>query len=33
MNQNPVATLAQFGQSLWLDYIRRDMIGSGELRD
>ena len=31
MKKNPVARLAEFGQSIWLDYIRRDMICSGEL--
>jgi transaldolase/glucose-6-phosphate isomerase len=28
---NPVRALQSFGQSLWLDYIRRDLITSGEL--
>jgi transaldolase/glucose-6-phosphate isomerase len=31
MKSNPVARLAEFDQSIWLDYIRRDMIRSGEL--
>ena len=29
---NPVAALKQYGQSVWLDYIRRSLITSGELR-
>ena len=29
---NPLRTLAQYGQSVWLDYIRRSLITSGELR-
>ena len=28
---NPLRKLETFGQSLWLDYIRRQMITSGEL--
>ena len=28
----PVAQLREQGQSLWLDYIRRDMLGNGELK-
>ena len=32
MNANPLKTLETFGQSLWLDYIRRDLITSGQLR-
>jgi transaldolase len=32
MNANPLETLGTFGQSLWLDYIRRDLITSGRLR-
>src|SRR5215475_8455534 len=28
---NPLKDLLKFGQSLWLDYIRRDLITSGEL--
>jgi transaldolase / glucose-6-phosphate isomerase len=31
MSTNPVATLRSFGQSVWLDYIRRSLITSGEL--
>ena|SRR6266404_5318382 len=30
--QNPLRELQKFGQSVWLDYIRRDLITSGELR-
>jgi transaldolase/glucose-6-phosphate isomerase len=30
--KNPLLRLEQFGQSVWLDYIRRQMITSGELR-
>ena len=29
---NPLLNLRQFGQSVWLDYIRRSLITSGELR-
>jgi transaldolase len=29
---NPLRRLEQFGQSIWLDYIRRQMITSGELK-
>src|ERR1700674_3887136 len=32
MNANPLKTLGTFGQSLWLDYIRRDLITGGQLR-
>jgi transaldolase len=32
MNENPLKKLASFGQAIWLDYIRRDLITSGELR-
>ena len=33
MNErNPLRRLEQFGQSIWLDYIRRRMITSGELQ-
>lgn len=32
MNANPLKTLGTFGQSIWLDYIRRDLIVSGQLR-
>lgn len=30
--ENPLSTLARAGQSAWLDYIRRDLIESGQLR-
>jgi transaldolase/glucose-6-phosphate isomerase len=30
--QNPLKQLQQFGQSVWLDYIRRDLFSSGELQ-
>ena len=32
MKENPLIKLETFGQSIWLDYIRRDMITSGELQ-
>jgi transaldolase len=32
MTENPLHRLEQFGQSLWLDYIRRQLITSGGLR-
>ncbi|QTR54815.1 transaldolase [Thiothrix unzii] len=32
MKHNPLQRLATFGQSIWLDYIRRDLISSGELQ-
>jgi transaldolase len=32
MNRNPLTELSALGQSVWLDYIRRDLIASGELR-
>ncbi|MEJ2671942.1 MAG: transaldolase [Deltaproteobacteria bacterium] len=32
MNDNPLVKLGNFGQSIWLDYIRRKMIESGELK-
>jgi transaldolase len=31
MKENPLVKLGTFGQSIWLDYIRRRMIDSGEL--
>lgn len=31
MSTNPVASLRTFGQSVWLDFIRRSLITSGEL--
>ena len=32
MSSNPLKRLRTLGQSIWLDYIRRDLIASGELR-
>ena len=32
MHANPLKTLGTFGQSIWLDYIQRDLITSGQLR-
>ena len=32
MKENPLIALEKLGQSIWLDYIRRDLIISGELR-
>jgi transaldolase len=32
MKENPLLKLSTFGQSIWLDYIRRKMIDSGELK-
>ncbi len=32
MNNNPLRQLESLGQSIWLDYIRRDLIAGGELR-
>ena len=32
MKANPLTKLGTLGQSVWLDYIRRDLIASGELR-
>ncbi len=29
--ENPLKALTRFGQSVWLDYIRRDLMSSGEL--
>ena len=29
---NPLRGLTEFGQSVWLDYIRRSLITSGELK-
>src|SRR5262249_4098816 len=29
---NPLIGLQKFGQSIWLDYIRRDLLTSGELK-
>ena len=30
-SQNPLKALNAFGQSVWLDYIRRSLISTGEL--
>lgn len=32
MKNNPLIQLGEFGQSIWLDYIRRDLITSGGLK-
>ncbi len=32
MKDNPLQQLGTLGQSIWLDYIRRDLIANGELR-
>ncbi len=32
MAENPLLTIKQLGQSIWLDYIQRDLIENGELR-
>lgn len=32
MSTNPLKQLETFGQAIWLDYIRRDLFTSGELR-
>ncbi len=32
MSSNPLKQLGALGQSIWLDYIRRDLIAGGELR-
>jgi transaldolase len=32
MKDNPLKELETLGQSIWLDYIRRDLIASGQLR-
>ena len=32
MKDNPLKKLETFGQSIWLDYIRRDLISGGELQ-
>jgi transaldolase len=32
MKENPLRKLSTLGQSIWLDYIRRQMIDSGELK-
>ena len=30
--ENPLKQLARFGQSIWLDFIRRSLMTSGNLR-
>ena len=32
MKTNPLLKIQEFGQSIWLDFIRRDMLVSGELK-
>ncbi len=32
MKENPLLKLAGCGQSIWLDYIRRNLLSSGELQ-
>ncbi len=32
-NKNPLQELHHLGQSVWLDYIRRDLLTSGELQN
>ena len=32
MKENPLLKLAGLGQSIWLDYISRQLIVSGELK-
>src|SRR5262245_30504088 len=32
MNNNPLKKLEALGQSIWLDYIRRDLMASGKLQ-
>src|SRR5664280_599623 len=32
MKENPLLQLSTFGQSIWLDYIRRQIIDTGELK-
>ncbi len=32
MNANPLVMIQKFGQSVWLDYIQREMLTSGELK-
>ncbi len=29
---NPISEVKNIGQSIWIDYIRRDMFNSGEFR-
>ena len=32
MHTNPLKTVGTLDQSIWLDYIRRDLITTGQLR-
>ena len=32
MNANPLLRLERFGQSIWMDFIRRETLSSGELQ-
>ena len=32
MKENPLLKLEAFGQSIWMDFIRREMIASGQLK-
>src|SRR5512141_252527 len=32
MKRNPLLELENLGQSIWMDFIRREMISSGELK-
>ena len=32
MTTNPLLKLADYGQSIWLDYLRRGLMTSGELQ-
>ena len=32
MGTNPLQRLQEFGQSVWMDFISRGVIGSGELK-
>jgi transaldolase len=32
MTENPLLTLESFGQSIWMDFIRRDTVTSGQLK-
>lgn len=32
MNQNPLLVLESFGQSIWLDYLRRNALDNGEIQ-
>ena len=33
MKENPLLSVQQFGQSIWLDFINREMITSGKLKE